>query len=231
LAEYCHLTANTTIVRLPPAVPDVVAASANCATATSLASIDAAGGCRDRNVLIQGAGLLGLTAAALAATQGAASVIVTDVDPGRLSWARRFGAMAAIDVGQSPRALVTAVDEITRGRGVDVALEMSGSTSAFEATLPRVRVGGSCVLVGAVRPSQPASIDVDSLVRRMLTLRGVHNYAPRHLVAAVDFLAEHGAAFPFEQLVGGEYSLNQVDDAFRQSAAGGAIRGVVRITS
>jgi alcohol dehydrogenase len=88
LAEYCHLSANTTIVRLPASVPDAVAASANCATATSLASIDAAGGCRDRNVLIHGAGLLGLTAAAFAATQGAASVIVTDIEPARLARAR-----------------------------------------------------------------------------------------------------------------------------------------------
>ncbi len=167
-----------------------------------------------------------------AVTQGAASVVVADIDPGRLLWARRFGAMAAIDTSQSPRALVAAVDEITRGRGVDVALEMSGATSAFEAALPRVRVGGCCcVVVGVVRPSRRASVDVDSVVRRMLTLRGVHNYAPRLLVAAVDFLAEHVEAFPFEQLVGGVYPLTHVDVAFRQSAANGDIRGVVKIES
>jgi alcohol dehydrogenase len=53
----------------------------------------------------------------------------------------------------------------------------------------------------------------------MLTLRGLHNYAPQDLVAAVEFLARHGDRFPFASLAGGAFALEDIGHAF-ESASG-----------
>ena len=64
LADYCHLAAGTAILRVPESLPDTVACPANCATATVAAALRLGGVCQGQSVLIQGAGMLGLTAAA-----------------------------------------------------------------------------------------------------------------------------------------------------------------------
>ena len=126
LAEVCHLIAGTPVVSVPEGLPDEVACPANCATATVMAAMRAGGGCRGEIVLIQGAGMLGLTACALARSRGASQIIVCDIDETRLKQAERFGASHCVAVGEGPEMLVRTVMEISRGRGVDLALELSG---------------------------------------------------------------------------------------------------------
>ena len=74
LADYCLLAPGTGIIRLPETLPDAVACPANCATATVAAALRAGGGCQGQTVLIQGAGMLGLTACAMAKAGGAAAL-------------------------------------------------------------------------------------------------------------------------------------------------------------
>ena len=71
LAEYCHLPQRTAIFKVPQNVPDAVASPANCATSTVAAVFRNAGPCRGQTVVIHGAGMLGLTACAMAAFNGA----------------------------------------------------------------------------------------------------------------------------------------------------------------
>jgi alcohol dehydrogenase len=132
----------------------------------------------------------------MARAAGAAEVICCDPATGRLAQAAAFGAgrLAA------PPDLPVAVGAATSGYGVDVALELSGSPAAVEAGLPLVRIGGTYVLVGAVFPTRSVTIEPEQVVRRLLTLRGVHNYAPEDLVAAIRFLAAAGR-YPFDSLV------------------------------
>ena len=63
------------------------------------------------------------------------------------------------------------------------------------------------------------AIDPEQIVRRMITLRGVHNYHPHDLQAAVEFLAGPGISFPFASLVIEEFSLNNVESAFHSAHA------------
>jgi alcohol dehydrogenase len=79
---------------------------------------------------------------------------------------------------------------------------MTGSPQAFEGLLPLTRMGGSLILVGSVFPARPVPVSIEQLVRRCLTLRGIHNYAPAHLQAALEFLASH-PSLPFPDLVAG----------------------------
>ncbi|MBS0210966.1 MAG: zinc-binding dehydrogenase [Planctomycetes bacterium] len=223
LAEYCVLPRGSAIFRLPDQLSDKVACPANCATATVAAVLEAAGAVRKRAVLVLGAGMLGLTACAMANLAGASAVICCDVLPERRQKAMAFGASAVA----SPDNVAEFVTQLTDGHGVDAVLELSGSTDALEQSLPLLRLGGTAVLAGAVFPTRPLTLEPERLVRRNLTLRGVHNYAPRHLEAALRFLAA-AERFPFASLVSSWLPLAHAEQAFQQAHHGHAYRIGVR---
>ena len=152
-----------------------------------------------------GCGMLGVTAAAWAHAMGCSSVIACDVDPARRNLARSFGASHVV----APDELTSCVSKATAGHGVDAAIELTGSPDAFEAIFPLVRLGGTLVLVGATYPSRPVLFTMEDVVRRCMTLKGLHNYAPRHLGAAIQFLDSH-PEYPFPSVVAGWQPLERV---------------------
>ena len=208
-ASHCVLVPGTPTVVVPDVVPDPVAAPASCATATVAAVLDAAGslGPGDRVVVI-GAGMLGVTAVAMAARAGA-EVVVADPHAGQRERALQFGAAAAIE---APAA-----------RAFDVALELSGTPAGVRTCLDSLDVGGTAVLAGSVSPGPAVELAPERLVRGLHTVVGVHNYAPRHLVAAVEFLATEHDRFPFAELIGGPWALDELDAAFAAAGAPGAV--------
>lgn len=223
LAEYCHLAAGTTLFRVPDELPDTVACPANCATATVAAGLRYAGDCAGRTILIQGAGMLGLTAAAMARYYGATGVIVCDIDAPRLERARQFGAT----LGAQPADLKAAVDSATAGRGVDIALELSGAVPAMQQGLEMLRIGGRHIWIGAVSPTPVVSVTPERIVRNLLTVQGVHNYTPPDLAKALEFLVACHEKFPFAELVPETFSLDQAEAALQTAAKGGAPRVIV----
>ncbi|MFC0451212.1 zinc-binding dehydrogenase [Rhodococcus jostii] len=190
-AEHIILPPGTTIVPVPPHLPDAVAAPAACATATVMAALDAAGDVTGRRVLICGAGMLGVTAAAACAEAGA-HVRITDINPQRLTLAHRFGA------------------KDDDGTDVDVAVDFSGSADAVAGALGRLGIGGRLVLAGSVSPGPAIAVDPEAVVRRWLTITGVHNYEPRHLTHAVAFLTRTSEQFPWEDLVAEPVPLDDI---------------------
>jgi alcohol dehydrogenase len=210
LATHCHLLPGTAIVRAPDGVPDEVLAPASCATATVMNVLSNAS--RDtKSVAVVGLGMLGLTAcAALRAIPNVETVIACDSSDSRLSLAGGFGATHAA----RPDSLLERARQLTHGRGVDLALELSGSPAAAALSLDVLRTGGTAVWAGAVRPTEAVPVHPETIVRKCLSLHGVHNYAPLHLQQAVEFLAAHGERFPFAQLVERCISLEDVNEAF-----------------
>lgn len=200
LAEYCLLRAGTAIVLLPADVRDEVLCPANCATATVAAAMRAAGSLENKRVLILGAGMLGLTASAFANTLNASEICVSDVDAVRLKRAKDFGATRTL-LGISDAEF-------------DVIFEMSGSPDAVETAIHSASVGGIVVLVGSVFPSRSVAVDPEGIVRRLLSIHGVHNYRPDDLSNAVQFLLEHHSRFPFASLVDNSFPLTEVNEAF-----------------
>jgi len=228
LADYCHLAAGTAICRVPSGLPDVVACPANCATATIAAALRYAGFCDGRVVLIQGAGMLGLTAAAMASSSGAREVIVCDTLDDRLERACRFGATRTVRVDASGAALGAAVEQAALGRGVDVALDVSGAPAAMEAGIELLRIGGRYVWVGAGFPSRPLAVTAETIVRKILSIQGVHNYTPADLRTALDFLEHCHARFPFQELVADSFALEHAGEAFRRASQSGSLRVAVK---
>jgi len=214
LADHIVLMPGTACMHVPSVIPDTLAASANCATATCAAVLRAAGPILGKRVLIMGAGVLGLTACAMARTAGAARVLVCDPDPIRRQRASAFGATDTLGPDDTDAVLVA-----TERRGADIALELAGTHEAAQACLVAVRIGGTVVLAGTVLPTAAVALDPEKVVRRLLTIRGVHNYTPADLAAAVDFLAEHARSFPFDQLIGRSFGLHEVEQAFAHAHA------------
>jgi len=214
LATHCHLAPGTTVVEIPSGLPDEVACPANCATATVAAALRAAGDISGAVVLILGAGMLGLTAAAMCRAGGARAVIVSEPDARRRTLAASFGATSTAGAVDSDE-LRELLAERTDGRGADLALEVSGAASAVSDSLEQIRIGGTSVLVGSVFPAPPVPFEAERIVRRNLTLRGVHNYAPVDLREAVSFLVANHEKFPFAELVRETFPLKRAEEAFR----------------
>lgn len=227
-ATHVHVRAGTTIARVPEQLAADVLAPASCATATAAAALRSASEVVDLEgavVVISGAGLIGLTVAAMAVDEGA-TVIVRDPEPRRRELASRFGAAATWDpTGSQPLTQLLA----SGGWGDPTAIiEASGARSAVRAAFGNVGVGGAVILVGSVFATEPVPLDPEQVVRRCLTLRGVHNYAPRDLARAVQFLRERHARYPFASLVGEAFALDQIDQAIRRAADGAHVRVAIR---
>ena len=224
LATHCLLTPGTAVVRIDEDLPLAVACPAGCATSTIAAACEAAGELQGRTVCIAGVGMLGLTAAAMAKMLGAASVVCLDVQSARLELAQAFGA----DQCGSPGDVAQLIKETTGGYGFDVVLELSGARAANQSALEWLRVGGTLVLVGAVFPSGEVAWSPERLIRGQTTIRGVHNYAPRHLAQAVRFLAVAAGEYPFAEIVAEWLPLAAVERAFKNAADPANIRVGVR---
>jgi len=221
---HVHLRAGTAIVRVGEELPAEVLAPASCGTATAWAAVDRADQIIDVDsavVMVMGAGLIGLTATAIATDRGA-RVIVADPDPRRAEQALRFGAVAVVDPSD-PDQLSTAM-QAAGAVEIDVVIEASGATEAVRSAVALVGIGGVVVLVGSVFPSDPVAVDPERLVRSLITIRGVHNYAPRDLAAAVSYLRTRAATRPFAQLVGSRYPLHQLDIALDDARSQRAVR-------
>lgn len=208
-ASHVHLWSGTAICRVPDGVPNSVIAPAMCATATVAAVLRSGGPLGEGDtVLITGAGMLGLTAAAMCHP---ATVVIVDRDLERLTGAKRFG--AARTLLHTGRVADTV--DLTR---FDLALELTGSNAMAELCVRHLRVGGTAVLAGAVYPTGNLALDHERIVKNCLTVRGVHNYAPQDLLAAVQFLAANHSRFPFAELVAPPVPLERIAETLVPSA-------------
>ncbi|MAG57768.1 MAG: alcohol dehydrogenase [Planctomycetes bacterium] len=221
LAEVCILRRGTAILPVPEGMEDVVAAPANCATATAVATLRVADLPPDGTLLVQGGGLLGLSVCGIAASRGA-RVLVVDPDENRRGWAKRFGAEAAR--APDDAELDAVVAQLTDGVGFEAAVEASGSLAALDDGLGRLALRGTYVLAGTVSPTPGWSVDPERVVRRLLRIEGIHNYTPDDLVAALEYLATQGAGLPFRDVVVASYRLQDLEAAVARATQPDALR-------
>jgi threonine 3-dehydrogenase len=122
------------------------------------------------DVLITGAGPIGLMAAEVARHVGARFVVITDVSPYRLELAKRMGVDLALDV--TTETIASAQHRLGMLEGFDVAMEMSGHPSAMPDILANLNHGGRVAMLGL--PSRPIEIDWAKVVTHMITIQGIY---------------------------------------------------------
>jgi threonine 3-dehydrogenase len=122
------------------------------------------------DVLITGAGPIGIMAVAVAKHAGARYVVVSDVNPYRLDLAKKMGATLAVDVRNE--SLAGAQRRLGMKEGFDVGLEMSGNPSAFRDMLANMCHGGKIAMLGI--PEKEMAIDWTTVVFNMLTIHGIY---------------------------------------------------------
>jgi|AP45_3_1055517.scaffolds.fasta_scaffold54120_1 alcohol dehydrogenase len=227
LATHCRLLPGTAIFQVPDTLDDLQAAPANCCTATSVAAVRQAGDIHGATLLVMGAGSLGVTVAEYALHRGAASVVLADIDASRLKTASALPGCTPLHIDASGLEMPESIRQLTDGRGVDIAVDVSGATSAIESALAWLRVGGRIVLVGSVFSSPPIALDPETVVRRMLSISGLHNYRPDDLAEALAFLAELPADAPSRSLAGRSYPLSEIDQAVAAADSNEHLRVVI----
>jgi threonine 3-dehydrogenase len=166
-AEYVALPAFN-VFRVPKEIPDEIASffdPLGNAVHTAL-SFDLVG----EDVLITGAGPIGVMAAAIARHVGARHIAVTDVNPYRLELARKLGADRVVDV--RTEKLTDVMHSLGMTEGFDVGMEMSGNGQAFRDMLGAMNHGGRVAILGI--PPSDVSIDWNQVIFKGLILKGVY---------------------------------------------------------
>ena len=122
------------------------------------------------DVLITGAGPIGMMAVAICQYAGARSIVITDVNPYRLELAKIMGATRCVNVLEEK--LEDIQSELHIREGFDVGLEMSGNPDAFRSLLANMCHGGKIAMLGI--PSDEIAIDWNTVVFNMLTIKGIY---------------------------------------------------------
>ncbi len=122
------------------------------------------------DVLITGAGPIGIMAVVIARHAGARHVVITDVNDYRLDLAKQLGADVALNVTKCSLAGVRKTLRMTEG--FDVGLEMSGNPAAFREMIDSMCHGGKIAMLGI--PSEPMPIDWNKVIFNMLTIKGIY---------------------------------------------------------
>jgi propanol-preferring alcohol dehydrogenase len=138
------------VFHLPDEIPFEQAAILMCSSATSLHALNKARLSAGETVAIFGAGGLGISAIQLAKHLGAAQVFAVDINPAKLALAKRFGAIAVDASAGNP---VAQIQELTDGRGVDVALELVGLPLTMRQAVQSLAILGRAALVGLTQQS------------------------------------------------------------------------------
>jgi len=206
LADYCILKRHTALIKISADIPIQVAATINCAQATVAGALRVAETIKDKRVMVFGAGLLGLSCVAMCREAGAKWIGIMDQDQKRLEWSRQFGADLGFDAVINNRS--------RSWPDVDLVFDMTGHPDVMKIGIDSLLVGGIAVWIGAVFPAEYVMIDAQQIVRKIIQIRGLHNYNFEDFLTATSFVENNYTKYPFEELVEKEFHLEDTEAAF-----------------
>ena len=210
-AEYIAVPAFN-VFKLPDAITDDMASILDPlgnATHTAL-SFDLVG----EDVLITGAGPIGIMAVAIARYAGARHVVITDVNEYRLELARKMGASVALNVKRD------SIDDTMRGLGMeegfDVGMEMSGNPTAFRDLLRTMHHGGKVALLGI--PPDETAIDWNEVIFKGLVLKGIYGREMFETWYKMSSMLQSG--LDIEPVITHHFDIDQFEPAFQLMESG-----------
>lgn len=160
------------------------------------------------DVLITGAGPIGLMATAVVEHAGARNTVVTDINPYRLEIARKMGASRAVNI--TTEDITQVMKELDMLEGFDVALEMSGNPEAMHDILASTIHGANIALLGI--PSQPYEIDWSTVVFNMLNIKGIYGREMYDTWYKMNVLIQSG--LDISPVITHRFPAEEYDDAF-----------------
>jgi threonine 3-dehydrogenase len=173
------------------------------------------------DVLITGAGPIGIMATAVARHAGARHVVVTDINPKRLELAKAMGATLAIDPRSEP--LTRVQQKLGMKEGFDVGLEMSGNPVALEQMLDNLCHGGKIAMLGI--PSKSQAIDWRKVIFNMITIKGIYGREMYETWYAMTVMLESG--LDISPVITHRLSWHQFEQGFAAMRAGEAAKVVL----
>ncbi|MPZ50430.1 MAG: zinc-binding dehydrogenase [Dehalococcoidia bacterium] len=222
-----NVVPETGCVLIPSDLPWPQAAFIGCCVTTGVgAAVFAAGVRPGSSVAVFGCGGVGLNILQGARLRGASTIIAVDLDEGRLSFSRGFGATDVVNAaGEDP---ILAVQQLTGGRGADYTFEAFGSAETVRQAYKAARKGGTIVVAGLAPIGDQAGIDASELVRQEKTLKGTYYGSTRPAVDMLTMVDLYlSGQIEIDGLVGKKYALDEINEAFRDLERASLGRGVI----
>jgi threonine dehydrogenase-like Zn-dependent dehydrogenase len=227
--QYYYLRPNSALFKVPDDLSDEMVAGINCALTQVIAGLEYADLKLGETVVIQGAGGLGVYAAAVAKEAGAERVVIIDGVDERLELAREFGADETIDLRQFPESgdRIKRVLELCNDWGGDVVVELVGHPGVMDEGLRMTAPEGRYLEIGNINVGWKGEIDPSLLVFGNRKIIGVSHYEADHLEKALKFMQRTRERYPYDKVLSHKFPLDQVNDAFSQQADGHITRGAL----
>lgn len=213
-------------VPIRPDVPLAVAALVGCAVATGVGAVMYTAAVRPgESVVVYGCGGVGLNILQAAALAGATPIIAVDTNSAKMELARQFGATHTLLSGPDT---LTAIRDLTAGRGTDHAFEAVGLAAIQEAAFTAIRPGGTLTLVGLSAMGSDTNLPGAIIARQEKVIKGSYygTVDPnRDFPLLLDLYT--AGKLKLDELVTRQYPLEQINEAYQAMLGGGVARGVV----
>jgi D-arabinose 1-dehydrogenase-like Zn-dependent alcohol dehydrogenase len=227
--DFFYLPPNHPVFKIPDDVADEEVVSVNCAMGTVFQGLVDAGIRQGHNVVVLGAGGLGLYATAFAVGMGAQEVIAVDGQQARLDMARRLGATATININdlKTVEQRVARVKDATRAHGADIVLELAGYGELVPEGLAMLAPQGTFVEIGNIVTGRDAHFHPRLLGgSKHMTFSSM--YRPANVPRMLDFIQKNHDRLPIKNVISHKYALKDIDAAFAASEWAGGSTPVVR---
>lgn len=220
-AEKIYLKPGVKVFRIPEGVTPEQVIGGGCGLFTGFAAVDRSQMQLGDSVLVQGAGPVGLSAAAFAALGGASAVFMIGAPESRLELGRTFGVDETFDLnGTTPEERRDRILSLTGGRGPDVVIEAAGHPSAIPEGFDLVRDGGKYVIVGHYSDVGEVPLNpYRDINRKHAQVLGQWGTGFHHLSRALTLLARHSEALPLQKIIGKRYGLEGAQQALEDLEA------------
>jgi L-iditol 2-dehydrogenase len=231
-AEYVYITPDTQVIKIPDELTNEEVIGVACAFRSAVAGFDKLqkiGGIGfQENVVIQGAGPVGLYATVVARESNAGKVIVIGAPQDRLQLAKRWGADHVINIDEikDPVQRKELVLELTNGRGPEVVIECAGYAPAFNEGVDMIQKGGRYLLLGITSKSEISFVP-SKILDKCITIVGSKAATIVHYHKALQFIKNNRHKYPFAELVTTKYRLEDINIAMENMRLGKEIKPVI----
>jgi threonine dehydrogenase-like Zn-dependent dehydrogenase len=230
-AEYFYIRPGQWVYKVPDELSDGAVAPVNCALSTVTYALGQVGIGFSGSVVVQGAGGLGISAIAVSKDMGASQVIAVDKVEERLKVAKNFGADHVISLNQhqSAEERITKVMEITKGRGVDLVIELTGVPEGIPEGMQMLTPGGTYLVVGMIsgKIAFKGELDATEFSFNGKKIWGSATYRPWVIPKVLDFMVRTKTKYPFDTLISDTFALEDIEKGMKLAAEGKVIRAAI----